>query len=418
MAVAAKTSEPASDRIMPASKMKPLLVLSKAQPVQAAIGLSADGEGLILLDRKAKPRKVLSMLRADAGRAKIALNTGSLRFGRAEVDPEYDAGMVRFFVNKDAPGNMRVKLLELVKRSSFQKVEINVDPALEAEPEEDEASEAGAPSSTAPPPDLDRTALARELAALIGRIAEAAGGDAGRRSELSNLAAEANGALKAGDAAAARQAMARLREALDRAATPPGTEALKKTLAALIGRIAGSAGEDAAHKALLVKHATDANGFLKGNAPEKAAQSIAALPAALDPAASPAGGAPTESGADPVGIWWDAKDRVNEQIEQLRRAFLETGHQLAAAACEKGLSAFSGGLLVRFQTALVDYNQAAGEMRAAKSQSVRKIGGALKAFVAQSATLSILEDNPFHVAVTIRGDIVGAVDTITAGLAP
>jgi hypothetical protein len=48
---------PASDAIMTPDKMKPLLALSKREPVSAAIGLTTDGEGLILLHKKAKPKK-------------------------------------------------------------------------------------------------------------------------------------------------------------------------------------------------------------------------------------------------------------------------------------------------------------------------------------------------------------------------
>ena len=77
-----------------------------------------------------------------------------IAIGRAEVDTDYDSGMVRFFVNKDAPGNMRVKLVEVVKRIPYQKVEINVDPAIEEEPEETEGEEApGGATATAPPVD-------------------------------------------------------------------------------------------------------------------------------------------------------------------------------------------------------------------------------------------------------------------------
>src|SRR4051795_903202 len=141
---------PVSDSIMPAAKMKSLLALSKREPVQAAIGLSADGEGIILLDKKAKPRKVAAMLRASAVKAKIQLNTGSVRFGRAEVDTDYDPGTVRFFVNKDAPGAMRMKLVEVVKRIPFQKVEINVDPSLNEEPEEETEGGEQATATAAP----------------------------------------------------------------------------------------------------------------------------------------------------------------------------------------------------------------------------------------------------------------------------
>src|SRR5258708_26084897 len=155
MAVAAKAKGPASDSIMTADKMKPLLALSKHEPLHAAIALTNDGEGLILLDKKAKPKKVMSMLRADAAKAKIALNNATVRFGRAEVDTEYDSGMVRFFINKDAPGNMRVKLVEVVKRIAYQKVEINVDPSLELEPEEDEESTAESETTTSDAPAAD-----------------------------------------------------------------------------------------------------------------------------------------------------------------------------------------------------------------------------------------------------------------------
>src|SRR5882724_2893899 len=140
MAMAATSKGPRSDSIMTPDKMKPLLALSKREPVHAAIALTTDGEGLILLDKKMKPKKVMSMLRADAAKAKIQLNTATVRFGRAEVDTEYDSGMVRFFINKDAPGNMRMKLVEVVKRIAYQKVEINVDPSLELDSEEEEGA--------------------------------------------------------------------------------------------------------------------------------------------------------------------------------------------------------------------------------------------------------------------------------------
>ena len=63
---------------MPGAKMKPLLALSKKEPVQAAIGLTADGDGIILLDKKAKPKKVASLLKSAAGKAKLQLNSASL----------------------------------------------------------------------------------------------------------------------------------------------------------------------------------------------------------------------------------------------------------------------------------------------------------------------------------------------------
>jgi hypothetical protein len=283
MAVAAKSKGPASDSIMAPEKMRPLLALSKQEPVHAAIGLTADGEGLILLDKKAKPKKVFAMLRSDAAKAKLQLNGSSLRFGRAEVDVDYDPGMVRFFVNKETPGMMRVKLLEVVKRVPYQKVEINIDPSLEDEPEDETEHQEPSAQTAAPaaPPEappmpptagLDLEALKHELAALIGRIPNAAGSDAARRTSLAGFAAEANNAIKESHAEAAAAAIGRLRTALD---TPPvapplpaqapaaNLDALHKELARLIGLIPGAAGDDAARKTRLAGLAAAANTQLK-----------------------------------------------------------------------------------------------------------------------------------------------------------
>lgn len=197
----------ASDQIMPSGKMKPILVLSKREPVQAAIALTSDSEAVMLLDKKAKPRAVMSMLKADAAKAGIVLNATTIRFGRAEVDPDYDPATVRLFVNKDTPGTMRPKLVELVKRASYQKVDINVDPSLE-EAEGEHESQA---------PQDDHAALTAELAGLIPRIPDAAGNDPARLAALNKVAAAIGAHLQAGDAEGARTALAALRQAVETA---------------------------------------------------------------------------------------------------------------------------------------------------------------------------------------------------------
>ena len=200
---------------MEPAKMKPLLSLSKREPVQAAIALTADGVGVILLDKKAKPRKVGEMLKADATKNGLKLNLASLRYGRAEVDPDYDPAMVRFFINKDAPGTLRPKLVEVVRLVAYQKVEINVDPSLEEESEEEgeqqEAADGGpgtAPeetttTTTAPTVDQAETALRHALAGLIARIPAAAGDDAARKATMLKVAGMANDQLKTHNAQAA-----------------------------------------------------------------------------------------------------------------------------------------------------------------------------------------------------------------------
>jgi hypothetical protein len=218
--------EPASEKIMEAAKMKPLLALSKREPIQAAVALTADGEGVVLLDKRLKPKKVLAQLKALAGKAKIQLQPSTLRFGKAEVDTDYDPGMVRFFVNKEAPGAMRAKLVVVFKQIAYSKVEFNVDASFEEEPEEEtegeETTAAGAtttaapqpPPAAPPPPALDAKALTAALAQLMQAIPTAAGGDPAVQKSLVALAMTAQGSLKAANLPEASQGIEALRRAL------------------------------------------------------------------------------------------------------------------------------------------------------------------------------------------------------------
>jgi hypothetical protein len=150
-AMADKSGGAAADNIMSPAEMKPLLMLSKREPVNAVIGMTKNHEGVILLSKRIKPKKLIAQLKADARKVKIELDATSLRFGKAEVDTDKDASLVIFTVNKDAPGALRIKLLELVKRVSYSKVEIDIDAKFEAELDEDDeqagTSQAG-PSQT------------------------------------------------------------------------------------------------------------------------------------------------------------------------------------------------------------------------------------------------------------------------------
>jgi hypothetical protein len=229
MGMAAKSKEPASETIMAAAKMKPLLALSKREPVQAALGLTSDGDGVVILDKKLKPKKLLAMLKAEAGKNKIQLQPSTLRFGKAEVDTDYDPGMVRFFVNKEAPGNMRAKMVVVFKQIAYSKVEFNVDPSFDEEPEEElegEGAAAATAATTAPgaapasaptaptAPPLDIKALTGALAQLMQAIPAVSAGDANVQKPLVDIATKAQGFLKAADLAQASAAIAELRTAL------------------------------------------------------------------------------------------------------------------------------------------------------------------------------------------------------------
>ena len=354
---------PASDSIMAVDKMKPLLALSKKEPVQAAIGLTSDGEGLILLDKKAKPKKVFSMLKASAGKSKLQLNTSSLRYGRAEVDTEYDAGMVRFFINKDAPGNLRMKLVEVVKRIPYSKVEINVDPSLEAEPEEDQ--EGVAPT---------------------------------------------NGASAVAPAAAAEPLPP---PPVQPAAAVLDPAALRRDLAGLIARIGPAAGTDAARKGLLVTLATQGNDALKSSNLEAAAQSIARLREALD---NPAVTAPTAAGPKSAQVWADAKDAVDQQLEGLYGLLKKTGLPVlieVAAEIESVLANFRTGLI----TSLINFDSAAGQAKeTARAEALKSVAD-YKARLTTDKHVLAADKNPFGVSITVGATLGAALDRLQRQLA-
>lgn len=282
--------------------MKPLLARHK--PVGAAIGLTAEGEGVILLHKKAKPKKVMAMLKAAAGKEKLKLDNASLRFGRAVVDPTYDAGMVRFFINKAAAGSMRMKLLPVVKEVPYQKVELNIDEGLELEPDDTAES------------------LSQQLAELVKRMDQLPDTDAGLKARLAKLATDASAQIKANDLNSAADFIDQLGEALDEVlgeepeapagpsskepveavqpapeAPPPAppemkpqldADALKKELAGLLQRIPQIPPSDPDLKARAVKLATDANVQIKTNNLNSAAGFIGQLRDALDGAGQPA----------------------------------------------------------------------------------------------------------------------------------
>ena len=151
--MADKKGGPPADAIMSPAEMKPLLLLSKREPVTAVIGMTKDHDGVILLNKRLKPRKLLAQLKADARNAKLELDITSLRFGKAEVDTDKDSALVVFTVNKDPPGALRMKLLEVLRRVPYGKVEIGVDAKIEDEPEDDDA-----PGGAPPPVDLQDAA--------------------------------------------------------------------------------------------------------------------------------------------------------------------------------------------------------------------------------------------------------------------
>lgn len=257
------------DDIMSPADMKPILAQAKrGNPASCAIGLTKDKEGVVLLDKRKKPKKLMAELKKQAAGAGLELDMASLRFGHALVDAEEGTNLLKFSVNKEAPGAMRPKLLEHVKKAGFGKIEIVVDAGLEAEPEEEEAADASGAASSAPPQapvsmppqppappppqasasastqapaaaapptpaapaapggqpaTADTAGLSRTLTDLVKRMLPVIAADPSRQEALKSLAVAAQTALKAGDTGTASGHIDALGKQLDRPAPPqPG----------------------------------------------------------------------------------------------------------------------------------------------------------------------------------------------------
>ena len=133
--------------------------------------------------------------------------------------------------------------------------------------------------------------------------------------------------------------------------------------------------------------------------------------------ANAAGGAskPRLSGA-PLRGFLDARDAAVEQISKLQGALRGTGHPALVALADKGFAGITGRLQVGLQAALMDVD---GVGPAERPKAVAKAVAAVEAFKATLASdpvIGVLEENPFGVAVTLRGDIGAALDTIRQAL--
>jgi hypothetical protein len=220
-------NEPA---LMTKAEIKPLLRLSRRRPISCAICMTKDGEGVVLLNRRVKPRKVMAQMRRDAKEAGLALNFPTLRFGRAAVEGGSDSQKVTFTVNKLVPGAMDRALLLILRPAGYQRCEIVVDEGLESETDEGEegegddddeygggpakASETAEVSSPGSSDEPGASALRGVLMRLVKEMVPVIEHEPDRKPTLVGLAEEGQKNLKGGDIEAAAHSIHDLDTAL------------------------------------------------------------------------------------------------------------------------------------------------------------------------------------------------------------
>lgn len=224
--------EASPEDIMSVADMKMILATAKHGALPACvIGLTKDKDGVVMLDKKKKPKQLVALLKKSAAEAGLELEMPSLRFGRASVDADEGAGLLTFTVNKEAPGALRPKILMLVKKAGFNAVEITIDAGLENEPEEaveGETQEEPAPNvaATAPPPPPEAApqrddtaaqlaALTAELTGLVKRMMPLIAADPGRQATLRGMAVQAQTAIKSGNVDDAKTVVVSLQNTIE-----------------------------------------------------------------------------------------------------------------------------------------------------------------------------------------------------------
>jgi hypothetical protein len=220
---------------MDVADLKRLLIRSKKEPVNCAIGLSKDGMPKIHVDKMKQPRACLALLTKDHGSLKMP------GFGSVHVDVDEDPKMVILTLNKPAPGFGR-KFKKGLKGTGFTKITIvheDGSPAEQIGEDDDEGDEQTAQTPTPgaasadtsgragtgddAAPDQARVAPAFDAAELTKRLTDAVkamipviSANPSVQGDLKTLATNAQAAIKAADPGA-EDTIQQLEQAIDNA---------------------------------------------------------------------------------------------------------------------------------------------------------------------------------------------------------
>lgn len=377
------------DDIMTAGDIRGVLAQAKrGNSPGCAIAMTKDKDGVILVDKRAKPKKLLAELKKKAAGCGLELETTTLRFGRASVDPDVDASLLTLTVNKDAPGALRPKILEVLKKAGFAKLEIIVDAALENESEEDEAAPAGPAAAQADP---QTGGAPPQQPALAADASPTAPDPATTPASSPDAAPQAPAQAPVGPAAG------------------PDLSALTGRLTDLVRSIAGLVAGAPAQAAPLKALATDAQAALKaarqtGDA-ASAAAGIDALERALAAAAAQAGAGATPAVnvaalAKASKAWLATRQKVESDIAKLRTSFADAFKEHEHA------DALTAGFEARVETVMTGLDEELAHRLAEVTSTTdpaahakmvvdaKKIIQRYEAFLSSDPTIAEIDANP------------------------
>ena len=374
---------------MPKAEMKKLLMRSKSEPVNCAIGVGENAAlGLLKLHRTKTGKACESALKAEFPDAK------NLRWGTAFVDADEDAKLVKITLNRPVAG-MAKRLIKTLKGTGFNKVVIVLEDGSSVEAHEE----------------ADESAAAEVAAAAAAPLAPA---DAAAPPPPPPAPPPPTASASPEEKAAQ-------------------TAALAKLLATLAPLIPKAAGEDAARKAALMKFAVDANTNIKTGNLAYAATALDQLKRALQPpaatpaAAAPAAATPAASTAAKVAAasriaWGGAQRRVEADVERLRDELAKTyAGQAIADELDAKFQAKVAPVLATFDDSLMTVLDKMEEEQDPKQHAalIAEARATLKTYLSYAMSEKLLVDldnNPF-VPLTIRSTVTTTLSNLAKVLA-
>jgi hypothetical protein len=116
-----------------------------------------------------------------------------------------------------------------------------------------------------------------------------------------------------------------------------------------------------------------------------------------------------------LGVWNDAKDRVDQQMNALYGVLKDTGIPVLAEVAgqiEAVLENYRTGLV----TALMDYDRAGGSTKDEARAAAIRVVQRYQTTLANDAHVTAADTNPFGVSITARATLGAALDALQSQL--
>ena len=360
---------------------------------------------------------------------------------------------------------------KLKKYLKSQKVNLNVEVldadgnVLESDIEEmpddadnaEEGQEAAAPVTDAKAPEDDAAEAVNpaDQAALIGRIKAAQAGIAGVPeavgAKLSGALAQVVAQIKAQDLGPASSSLGKIEAAIvkySEAASPANAAQDQKDAApapeqkpaqdqaALVARVKAISAQFAAlppeavqKLQAAVKSVVDQ---IKAQNLDVAATTLdrvegaiskllGAQPAPANTAPENEAAAPVEgadAGDDPLVIWRDTKESIDEGISLLQTQLKSHAHPDMRNIAELGLNGITQGNQAAMMKALMEFNKAPADQKSTAADNLLGQVETYRGFIKSNKVIALCENNPFGIDVSVVAPVNAALDRITRAARP